>query len=77
MQSLLLWYLLTRRYPGILKVGRTLFRSVLSAAVAGVVVVLVMQLPFSTLLVGLAALVLGAVVVIPFVWPEIKLLLDL
>ena len=76
-QSLLLWYLLTRRYPGILKVGRTLFRSILSAAVAGVVVVLVMQLPFSTLLVGLAALVLGAVVVIPFVWPEIKLLLDL
>lgn len=77
LQSLLLWYLLNRRYPGVITIRRTLLRAFISAAAAATVVFLVMQLPFSNLILSLAALVLGGVVVLPFIWQEVKLLIRL
>lgn len=75
LQTLLLLYLLQRRYPGVAHVGRTLLRALLAAAVAGIVVVLLLQLPFSSILVSMLALLLGSLAAVPFIWPELKLLL--
>jgi len=36
-----------------------------------------MQLPYSNLLVSLGALVVGGLVALPFIWPEVKLLIRL
>jgi putative peptidoglycan lipid II flippase len=77
LQSLLLWYVLNRRYPGITKVGRTLLRAILASAAAALVAILMMQLPYSNLLVSLGALVAGGLVALPFIWPEVKLLIRL
>ena len=75
LQSLLLWYLLNRRYPGVTRVGRTLLRALAASATAALVVILLMQLPFSNIVVSLGALLLGGLAALPFIWPEIKLLL--
>jgi putative peptidoglycan lipid II flippase len=77
LQSLLLWYLLNRRYPGVIRVGPTLLRAVLGSAAAALVVLLVTQLPFSNLLVIFGALLLGALAALPFIWQEVKLLIRL
>jgi len=77
LQSLLLWYLLNRRFPGITKVGSTLLRAIIGSGAAALVVYLSMQLPFSNLLVSLGSLVLGGLVALPFIWPELKLLIKL
>ena len=77
MQALLLWYLLNRRYPGITKVGSTLIRAVIGSAIAGLVVFFAMQLPFTNLLISLASLALGGLIVLPFIWPELRMLIKL
>ena len=77
LQSLLLWYLLQRRYPGVTKVGRTLIRALIATAAAALVVLLLMQLPFSSIVVSIGALLLGGLAALPFIWPEVKLLLRL
>jgi peptidoglycan biosynthesis protein MviN/MurJ (putative lipid II flippase) len=77
LQALLLWYLLNRRYPGVTKVGRTLLRALIATAAAAIVVLLVMQLPFSSIVLSFGALLLGALAALPFIWPEVKLLIRL
>jgi putative peptidoglycan lipid II flippase len=76
-QALLLWYLHNRRFPGILRVGSTLQRALLGAAIAGVVVFFLMQLSFSPLLLALGSLALGGLIVVPFIWSELKMLIRL
>lgn len=76
-QSLLLWYLLNRSYPGVTRVGGTLLRALIASATAGLVVLLIMQLPFSNIIIDLGALAVGGMVAVPFIWPELKLLLKL
>lgn len=76
-QALLLWYLHSRRFPGIMRVGSTLLRALLGAVTAGLVVFFLMQLPFSGILLALGALVLGGLIVLPFIWPEVKVLIRL
>jgi putative peptidoglycan lipid II flippase len=77
LQALLLWYLLKRRYRGVTRVGRTLLRALAASAAAGLVVILLAQLPFSNILVSIGALLLGGLAALPFIWPEVKLLLRL
>jgi putative peptidoglycan lipid II flippase len=76
-QALLLWYLHNRRFPGVLRVGSTLLRALLGAVIAGLVVFFLMQLPFSGVLLALGSLVLGGLIVMPFIWPELKVLIRL
>jgi putative peptidoglycan lipid II flippase len=76
-QALLLWYLHSRRYPGAMRVGSTLLRAILGSAVAGLVVFFLMQLPFSGFLLALGSLVLGSLIALPFIWPEVKVLIKL
>jgi putative peptidoglycan lipid II flippase len=83
-EALLLLWLLNRQMPGLLRMGRTLLRALLvgSAAAFGVYLVLgalplaSMSIIFSTLA-ATGVLAAGALVVLPFIWPEIRALLRL
>jgi putative peptidoglycan lipid II flippase len=76
-QALLLLYLLNRRFGGLLKVGRTLLRVVPSTAAAGLLVYLLLQLPLPQLPLAVFSLAAGGAVVVPFIWPELKVLVKL
>ena len=85
-EAVLLWVLLNRRYSGILQVGGTLVRALLAAACGGLVVFLVLRfsagfLASSGLILqvgaGLVAMGLGALVALPFIWREVRLLVRL
>jgi putative peptidoglycan lipid II flippase len=76
-QAVLLLALISRRYPSLLSVGGTLWRSLLGAALAGLLVYLLLGLSFSPLPLALFALAAGGLLALPFMWPEIKLLIRL
>ncbi|MBN2548757.1 MAG: hypothetical protein JXB15_06355, partial [Anaerolineales bacterium] len=76
-EALLLLFLLARRVPGVLQVRATLLRVFLASAGAALLSFLLLQLPFSSIILALGALALGALLVAPFIWPEVKLLLKL
>ena len=77
-EALLLWILLSRRFPGILKSGGTLLRVLLGAVLGSLLVYFVFNLTIlPSLLLALLAMTLGALVVLPFIWPELKLLIKL
>jgi putative peptidoglycan lipid II flippase len=76
-EAVLLLVLLNRRVPGLLRVGETL-RRVAPVSVGGALVVyLLMRLPFASLPLAVMALGIGGLAVLPFIWPEVKLLVKL
>lgn len=76
-EALLLLYLLNRKVPGLLKVGDTL-RRVLLASVGGAALVYgLLLLPLPAFPLAMGALALGAAAVLPFIWPEIRMLLKM
>jgi len=76
-EALLLWYLLNRRFAGVADVGSTLVRVVPVALLAGLVAygILQLSLPVSGFILGAVALGVGGLVVIPFILPELRLLI--
>ncbi len=83
-EALLLLWLLNRKFPGLLTMGSTLWRTLLVSLLAGGGVYLVLHLPLvaglSTIWSAVAAaglMGLAFLVVIPFIIPEIKLLFRL
>jgi putative peptidoglycan lipid II flippase len=78
-EALLLLYLLNRRFPGLLQLRRTLARVVLACVVAALLVYLILSLslPIPALIVAIVALALGGLVVLPFILPEVRLLVRL
>jgi putative peptidoglycan lipid II flippase len=78
-EALLLWYLLNRRFAGVVAVRNTLVRVIPVALLAGLVVygLLQLSLPISGMLFGIAALGVGGLLVLPFIIPELKLLLKM
>lgn len=79
-QAVILILLLNRRMPQPVRVGGTLVRAVLGAAAGGLVVLLVNsglagRVPL--IILGVAALGLGGLVALPFIWKEIRLLIRL
>lgn len=81
--GLFLW-LLRRQFPGMLALGSTPWRVALAALSGGLLVFFGLQwLPLDSLalvpgvLASLALLAAGVLVSVPFVWPELRLLLDL
>jgi putative peptidoglycan lipid II flippase len=72
------FYLLNRRFPGLLQVGWTLPRVAVGAAGSALVVYLAMQyLDMPILPLTLGALAVGAAAMLPFAWPEVKGLVKL
>ena len=83
-EALLLLWLLNRRFPGIFQVRKTLFRVGLASAGSTIGVLILLQiLPFASMstvmsvLITIGVLVASGIVLIPFIWPEVKLLLKL
>jgi peptidoglycan biosynthesis protein MviN/MurJ (putative lipid II flippase) len=78
-EALLLWYLLNRRFAGVVAVRNTLVRVIPVALLAGLVVygLLQLSLPISGMLFGVVALGVGGLLVLPFIIPELKLLLKM
>jgi putative peptidoglycan lipid II flippase len=77
-EAAILFYILNRRFPGILKVGWTLPRAAVGALAGGLVVFLILEfVPLSLIPLTAAALAAGAVVAFPFMWPELKGLMRL
>jgi putative peptidoglycan lipid II flippase len=77
-EALILLLLLNRRHPGVLRVGGTLLRAGLAAAL-GVILVLggLAFLPLPMILNAPLVLVLGAAAALPLIWPEVKELVRL
>lgn len=76
-QALFLLGLLQRRHPGVLQVGSTAPRALLGAGLGGSLAWAVLFLPYPPLWTTSAALILGGLLALPWVLPEIKMLLRL
>ncbi|MBW8012455.1 MAG: murein biosynthesis integral membrane protein MurJ [Chloroflexi bacterium] len=77
-EALLLLWLLNRAYPGLLKISNTLRRVLIATSASAVGFYLLLKfLPFSASLVSIGGSLLGLGVVIPFIWPELRLLIRL
>ncbi len=82
LEALLLLFILNRRLKGKgegkAAVGNTLLRSVLGSIVGGFVVYILLQvLPLPLLPASVAALGIGALITVPFIWKELKILIRL
>jgi putative peptidoglycan lipid II flippase len=78
-EALLLWYLLSRRFNGVANVRSTVVRVIPAAILGGLVAFGIMQLsfPVSGILLGIFAIGVGGLLVIPFILPELKLLITM
>jgi putative peptidoglycan lipid II flippase len=78
-EALLLLYLLSRRFPGLLQVKRTLLRATLAAALAAGLACLILSLPLAIpeLLQAVLAAGVGGLAILPLIWPEVKILVKL
>ncbi len=78
-QALVLLVVLTRRFPGALEVRSTLGRAVCGAALGALLAVGIVQYAVfaPVLLRVLAALALGGLAALPWIWAEVKLLVKL
>jgi putative peptidoglycan lipid II flippase len=78
-EAALLWYLLNRNYRGVISVRTTLLRAVPVAAICGLLVFGLLRLPLPVPDLALAVIALGAggLFAVPFVMPELKLLVKM
>ena len=78
-EAALLWYLLNRRFAGVVAVRNTLVRAIPVAILGALLVfaLLRLSLPISGIVLGILAMGAGGLLVIPFILPELKLLVKM
>jgi putative peptidoglycan lipid II flippase len=76
-QALILLFLLNRRFHGLLDVRSTLIRVVPASLLAAGLAYGLLQLPLPALPLAFLSMAAGGVVVLPFIWPELKMLIKL
>ncbi len=76
-QALFLLLLLRRRFIGVLRVEKTLLRAALGGLAGGLAAYAILQSGLPVLPETGAALAAGGLIVLPFIWPEIKILVKL
>ncbi len=78
-EAVLLWYLLNRRFKGVVAARSTVLRVVPVALLCGLLVFGLLSLPLqlSALILDLFALAAGGLLAIPFILPELRLLLNM
>jgi len=74
LEALLLLWLLARHYPGLMTIWTTMGRVVVASAAAGLGLYALLQwAPLPAVYLSLAGMLIGAALVLPFIWPEIKI----
>jgi putative peptidoglycan lipid II flippase len=76
-QAFLLLWLQNRQVGGLFKFGSTLKRVGLASVLASVLALVLYQLPLPALLLAAITLMAGGLLVLPFIWPELRLLIKL
>jgi putative peptidoglycan lipid II flippase len=78
-EAVLLWYLLNRRFTGVVTARNTLVRAIPVALACGLLEygLLHLPLPISGVFLGVAALIAGGLLVLPFILPELRLLVKM
>jgi len=76
-EALLLLFLLNRRLPGLLRLGGTVSRVVLATLGGTLLAYLLLRTPLPALPLAIGALAAGGITIVPFIWPEVKLLIRL
>lgn len=78
-EAALLWFLLNRRFAGVVEVRSTLIRALPVALSGGLLVyaILRLPLPISGILIGIIALGMGGLLVVPFILPELRMLVKM
>jgi putative peptidoglycan lipid II flippase len=76
-EALLLLFLLSRKAPGILRVGGTLARVGLVSIGGALLALALMRLPLAALPLAAGSLAVAGISSLPFLWPEVKLLIKL
>jgi putative peptidoglycan lipid II flippase len=71
-EAIVLLWLLARRFPGLLRSRQTLPRVAGGVVLGSFCVYLVMQTPVPAVVAALGGLVLGSLIVLPFIWPELR-----
>jgi len=78
-EAALLWFLLNRSFTGVVDVRSTLMRALPVALSGGLLVFVILRLPLpiSGLLLGIIALGMGGLLVVPFILPELRMLVKM
>ncbi len=77
-QAIVLLTILSRRFPGLLRLDTTWLRAIGAAAAAWIVIAAALAwLPFSSLPKTIFGLAIGGMAAVPFIWRELRLLFDL
>ena len=76
-QALLLLFLLNRKVGGLWQVGNTLLRVAAATVLSAALMFLLLQAPLPGLPLAVGSLLLAGCLVIPFIWPELRLLIRL
>ncbi len=79
-EAILLIWLLNRRLPGLIRLEGTLLRTVAVSALGALIAFLLLTFvpsPLPDLVNGVLAVGVGGLVILPFIWPEVKLMLRL
>jgi putative peptidoglycan lipid II flippase len=78
-EAALLWYLLSRRFAGVVSVRTTLLRAIPVAIGCGLLVTGLLRLPLPgpDIVIGVLALGVGGILAVPFILPELKLLVKM
>jgi putative peptidoglycan lipid II flippase len=76
-QALILLLLLNRRFHGLLNVSSTLLRVIPGSMIAAALAYGMLQLPLPALPLAILAMAVGGLVALPFIWPELKMLIKL
>jgi putative peptidoglycan lipid II flippase len=78
-EAILLWWLLSRHFPGVVDVRSTLVRVIPVSIVSGLLVygLLQLSLPISGILFAMFAMGAGGLLVFPFILPELRLLVNM
>jgi len=77
-EAVLLLWLLNRAYPGLFQVGNTIWRVVIGAGLAAISLLLILRfIPLNEVILSVGGMLLGILLVLPFIWPELLLMLKL
>ncbi len=77
LEAVLLLIILQRRFPGVLAVRGSLIRALAGGLAGAALTYIIIQAPLPSLVASLGAMAAGGLLALPFIFPEIRILLKL